>query len=209
MRYFIKPPWWLKKLYRACIWDIPAKEKVLYLTFDDGPHPQATAFVLDELKKYNAKATFFCIGKNVTLHSPIYRRILDEGHRVGNHTFNHLNGWKTKDITYFKDVAAAAKHIDSSLFRPPYGKASRWQIKHLTGAGPFNMKVIMWSVLSADFDPEVSPEDCLQNVILAAKPGDIIVFHDSEKAWRNLAYALPKVLMYFTGRGYRFEKINL
>lgn len=209
MRYFIKPPWWLKKIYPASVWNIPVKENVLYLTFDDGPHPQATAFVLEELKKYNAKATFFCIGKNVTLHSSIYRRILDEGHRVGNHTFNHLNGWKTKDLTYFKDIAAAAKHIDSSLFRPPYGKASRWQIKHLTGAGPFHMKVIMWSVLSADFDPNVSPEDCLQNVILAAKPGDIIVFHDSEKAWENLAYALPKVLAYFTERGYSFEKINL
>lgn len=207
MRYFIKPPWWLKKLYPACVWEIPGKEKVLYLTFDDGPHPRATAFVLDELKKYNAKATFFCIGKNVMLHGSIYRRILDEGHRVGNHTFNHLNGWKTKDLTYFKDITAAAQHIDSSLFRPPYGKASRWQIKHLTGS--FNMKVMMWSVLSADFDHRVSPEDCLKNVILAAKPGGIIVFHDSEKAWHNLGYALPKVLAYFTERGYSFQKINL
>ena len=207
MFYFIKPPWWLKKLYPACIWEMRTTEKVIYLTFDDGPHPQATPFILDELKRYNAKATFFCIGKNVARHSDIYRRIINEGHCTGNHTFHHMNGWKTNDMGYLKDIAAARAYIDSGLFRPPYGKISKWQIKQLMNT--FKMKVIMWSVLSADFDAKVTPETCLKNVMLGAKPGSIVVFHDSEKACRNVAYALPKVLMHFAGQGYRFDKINL
>lgn len=207
MFYLIKPQWWLKKLYPACIWEMQPNEKVIYLTFDDGPHPEATPFVLDELKKHDAKATFFCIGKNVARRSDIYRRILNEGHSTGNHTFNHKNGWKTNDLAYLKDITAAREYIDSSLFRPPYGKISKWQIKHVKNA--FQMKVIMWSVLSADFDAKVTPETCLKNVILGAKPGSIVVFHDSEKAWTNLAYALPKVLIHFAELGYRFEKINL
>lgn len=207
MFYFVKTPWWIKKLYPACIWEMQKDEKVLYLTFDDGPHPRATSFVLNELEKYNAKATFFCVGKNVTQHNDIYRRILNEGHHAGNHTFNHLNGWKVSDMVYFKDIAEARKNIDSALFRPPYGKISKFQLRHLTDA--FKMKAVMWSVLSGDFDAAVSGQSCLKNVILSAKPGSIVVFHDSEKAWTNLAYALPKVLMHFAEQGYRFEKINL
>lgn len=207
MFYFVKTPWWIKKLYPACIWDMQADEKVLYLTFDDGPHPRATSFVLNELEKYNAKATFFCVGKNVTQHNDIYRRILNQGHRAGNHTFNHLNVWKANDMAYFKDIAEAGKNIDSALFRPPYGKISKFQLKYLRDS--FKMKVVMWSVLSGDFDATVSGESCLKNVIVSAKPGNIIVFHDSAKAWSNLAYALPKVLAHFTEKGYRFEKINL
>ncbi|HRP55657.1 polysaccharide deacetylase family protein [Agriterribacter sp.] len=207
MFYFVKTPWWIKKLYPSCIWEMQTDEKVLYLTFDDGPHPRATSFVLNELEKYNAKATFFCVGKNVTQHNDIYRRILNEGHHAGNHTFNHLNGWKVSDMAYFKDIAEARKNIDSALFRPPYGKISKFQLRHL--ADDFKMKVVMWSVLSGDFDTAVPGESCLKNVMLSAKPGSIVVFHDSEKAWTNLAYALPKVLMHFAGQGYRFEKINL
>src|SRR5690606_29219220 len=141
----------------------------------------------------------------VARHSDIYRRIVHEGHRTGNHTFHHMNGWKANDTAYLKDIAAAREYIDSGLFRPPYGKITKWQVRHLTDA--FKMKVIMWSVLSADFDAKVTPETCLKNVMLGAKPGSIVVFHDSEKAWRNIAYALPKVLMHFSERGYRFEKI--
>lgn len=207
MFYFVKTPWWIKKLYPACIWEMQTEEKVLYLTFDDGPHPRATSFVLNELGKYNAKATFFCVGKNVTQHNDIYQRILNQGHHAGNHTFNHLNGWKVKDMAYFRDVAEARKNIDSALFRPPYGRISRFQLRHLTEA--FEMKVVMWSVLSGDFDAAVSGESCLKNVVRSAKPGNIIVFHDSEKAWTNLAYALPKVLTHFCEQGYRFEKLNL
>src|SRR6187402_2284495 len=129
MFYLVKTPWWLKKWYRGLVWDIPpaAGEKVLYLTFDDGPHPVATPFVLDVLRDHGARATFFCIGKNVQAYPQIYRRILEEGHRVGNHTQHHLNGWKTGDAAYLEDVAVAARYIDADLFRPPYGRISKFQ----------------------------------------------------------------------------------
>ncbi|HEX5023923.1 MAG TPA: polysaccharide deacetylase family protein [Agriterribacter sp.] len=207
MRYFVKTPWLLKKIYHTGIWDIPGNEKVLYLTFDDGPHPEATPFVLNELKKYNAKATFFCIGKNVVQHPHIYSQVLMAGHRTANHTYSHLNGWKTDDKKYFEDIAEARKYIDSDLFRPPYGRISKLQLKCL--ADSFKMKAIMWSVLSADFDVKISPETCLRNVVLTAKPGNIVVFHDSKKAMENLSYALPGVLAHFSEKGYRFDKINL
>lgn len=205
--YFIKPPWWLKKLYSPCIWEIPTGEKVLYLTFDDGPHPEATPFVLDALKKHDAKATFFCIGKNVAAHTDIYRQVINEGHQTGNHSFNHLNGWKTNTLAYLKDVVKAKDYIDSSLFRPPYGKISHWQISQLKKS--LGLKIILWSVLSADFDEKVSEKKCLENVILNTAPGSIIVFHDSAKAYRNLTYTLPKVLSHYSSQGYRFDKINL
>jgi peptidoglycan/xylan/chitin deacetylase (PgdA/CDA1 family) len=204
MFYFFKTPWWLKKLYPSLVWHIDIKEKILYLTFDDGPHPVATPFVLDELKKYNAKATFFCIGKNVVQYPDIYKRIIDEEHRVGNHTFSHLNGWKTDDEVYIKNIQEAAKYIDSDLFRPPYGKITRFQTKLLKP----HYKIIMWDVLSADFDKEVSPEKCAQQVIMKSKPGSIIVFHDSEKAMLKLEFALPKVLQYFSSKGYIFSTIS-
>ena len=212
MIYFVKTPWWLKKLYSRCVWDIPVKEKIIYLTFDDGPHPVVTPFVLDTLKQYNAKATFFCIGKNVTAHADIYRRLLDEGHRVGNHTFNHLNGWKVSDELYLKNILEAGKYIDSSLFRPPYGKITRFQVKLLTGIrnSPVssNFKIIMWDVLSGDFDVSLSAETCSLNVIKHAVPGSVVVFHDSEKAFPRLKDALPKTLQYLSNEGYKFEAIT-
>ncbi|MBX2922432.1 MAG: polysaccharide deacetylase family protein [Chitinophagaceae bacterium] len=207
MFYLVRTPWILRRLYASCVWQIPGKEKVLYLTFDDGPHPEATSFVLDTLKKYNSHATFFCIGKNVVEYPDIYRRILNEGHRTGNHTHNHLNGWKTDDRKYFEDLVEAKKYIDSSLFRPPYGRISALQVKYIKEA--FDMHVIMWSVLSADFDPQLSPEKCLKNVIGLSKTGNIIVFHDSEKAMQKLTFTLPRVLEHFTSKDYRFDKINL
>lgn len=209
MKYFVKTPWWLKRLYSSYIWNIPAKNKVLYLTFDDGPHPVATPFVLDELKKYNAKATFFCIGKNVLEEPLIYQRIIEEGHAVGNHTHNHLNGWKTKDAVYLENVQQAAKHISSALFRPPYGRITSFQTKHIAKAlQKASAKIIMWDVLSADFDEALTGEQCLQNVVLNAGKGSVIVFHDSQKALKRLEYSLPKVLEYFTETGYQFEKIE-
>jgi len=210
MFYTIKMPWFIKKMYPSLIWEKPTKEKILYLTFDDGPHATATPFVLDELKKYNAKATFFCIGKNVAEHPGIYRRIIEEGHRAGNHTYNHLNGWKTKDEIYFQNVFEAAKYIDSDLFRPPYGRVTKFQAAVLQQSGKVPaigkqaFKIIMWSLLSGDFDTKLSPAGCLQNIILHAKPGYIIVFHDSTKAWERMSYALPQVLEYFSNKGYRF-----
>lgn len=207
MFYLIKTPWWLKKLYPSVlIWDMTTTEKKIYLSFDDGPHPSATPFVLDTLKKYNAKATFFCIGKNVVEYPAIYSRIIDEGHKVGNHTYNHVNGWRTKDEAYMDNVAAAAKYIDSKLFRPPYGKISRFKIDLLTRSG---YKIIMWDVLSGDFDKDETKEQCRDNVVFKAKEGSIVVFHDSEKAFEKLSFALPAVLEKFAGMGYTFEAIAI
>ncbi len=207
--YFVKTPWWLKKLFPAYVWSINTKEKELYLTFDDGPHTLATPFVLDQLKKYNARATFFCIGKNVIAESKIYKRIIDEGHAIGNHTHNHYNGWKTKDKLYLNDILEAGKYIDSNLFRPPYGRITNFQAKSIKAAlTNDDVKIIMWDVLSGDFDESVSGEQCLQNVLLNAREGSIIVFHDSMKAVEKLKICLPLILEYFGKKGYKFEKLK-
>ena len=208
MFYFVKTPGWLKKIYDSYIWSIPGSDKILYLTFDDGPHPEATPFVLRELKKHNVLATFFCIGKNVVSYPGIYKQVLQEGHSIGNHTYNHLNGWKTNNDDYLKDIALASNEIDSYLFRPPYGRITSFQAKNLKpamkGKEP---KVIMWDVLSGDFDTACSPQQCLANVLFASVPGSIIVFHDSEKAFARLKYALPRVLQYFSEKGYLFKSL--
>lgn len=206
MFYFVKTPEWLKKLYSNAIWEIPDTEKNIYLTFDDGPHPAITPYILDELKNYNAQATFFCIGKNVQLYPNIFDRILAEEHAVGNHTQDHLNGWKTNTVGYLANIKAAKKHIPSTLFRPPYGRIKRSQMRLLT-AGNNPMQIIMWSVLSGDFDLELIPERCLNNVIKNTKSGSIVVFHDSEKAEKKVRYALPKVLDHFSNKGFMFKKI--
>jgi len=230
MFYTIKTPWFFKKIiYPSLMWEKPTDEKVLYLTFDDGPHQTATPFVLDQLKQYNAKATFFCIGKNVLQQQNLYRRMLDEGHKVGNHTFNHLNGWKTNYKTYLNNILAAAKYIDSNLFRPPYGRITKLQARLLQKAvdeklinvnkknnkensssftihhSPFT--IVMWTILSGDFDEKISPERCLQNVIPYSKPGDIIVFHESKKTWERMSFALPKVLEHFSKQGFSFRTL--
>lgn len=193
-------------LYRQCTWSMPANEKKIYLSFDDGPHPEITPFVLDELKKYKAKATFFCIGKNVVAYPEVYKRIIEEGHAVGNHSFNHLNGWKSKDDAYLDDIAEAKKYIDSNLYRPPYGRITRFQLSQMPHPR-FRLKPVMWTVLSGDFDRSITPEKCLRNVIRKSTPGAIIVFHDSEKANTRMRYALTGVLKKFSEQGYGFEKI--
>jgi peptidoglycan/xylan/chitin deacetylase (PgdA/CDA1 family) len=207
--YFVNTPWWLKKFYPQRLWNIDTKEKNIYLTFDDGPHPIATQFVLDELKKYNAKATFFCIGKNVVAYPSVYKRILDEGHRVGNHTHQHLNGWKTDSNIYLHDIAEAARYIDSPLFRPPYGRINSFQAKNINKAlKNKDAKIVMWSVLSGDFDSNIKKDKCFENVILNTKPGSIVVFHDSEKALPHLEYSLGQVLQFFSKKGYLFESLR-
>ena len=197
----------MRALYPSFTWQMPENNRNIYLSFDDGPHPQVTPFVLNQLKDFKAKASFFCIGDNIVKYPKVYERIVNEGHTVGNHTQNHLNGWKSPTTKYLENVAAAANYIDSNLFRPPYGKIKRFQAKQLQEN--LGLKIIMWSVLSGDFDQQILPEKCLQNVLLNTRPGSIVVFHDSEKAWKRLVYALPKVLEYFTEKGYSFEKIKL
>ncbi|MDP4213465.1 MAG: polysaccharide deacetylase family protein [Bacteroidota bacterium] len=206
MFYFTKTPGWLKKLYPSCIWSIPTNRKVLYLSFDDGPHAAATPFVLDQLRLFNARATFFCIGKNVMEEQDVYKRILNEGHRVGNHTQQHLNGWKTPDKLYLADVEKARTVIDSDLFRPPYGRISAFQIRNLTRS--LKYKLIMWDVLSGDFDPSINGRKAAKRVIKQAGPGSIVVFHDSARCFKVIQEALPEVLAYFTGKGYFFEAIS-
>lgn len=209
MFYFVKTPWWLKRIYDDYLWSMPATEKAIYLTFDDGPHPEVTPFVLKQLKQHSALATFFCIGKNVADFPAVYKQILDEGHAVGNHTFTHSNGWKTANDVYLRDVAEASSYIDSALFRPPYGRITSFQAKNLKpvmkGREP---EVVMWDVVSGDFDTSCSSQQCLGNVVLTAVPGSIVVFHDSEKARPNLEYALPRVLSFFSEKGFVFKSLE-
>ncbi len=208
--YFIKAPWWLKKIYPSFTWTMPSAGKVLYLTFDDGPHEKATPFVLDQLKLYNAKATFFCIGKNVELYPALYRRIQAEEHAVGNHTFHHLNGWKSGDNEYIDDIVKASQLIKSRLFRPPYGRIKKFQAKALQrpdGKVGSLFSIIMWDVLSGDFDTTLTPQQCVHNVLKYAESGSVVVFHDSTKAWSRMSYALPKVLEHFAREGYDFKAL--
>ena len=206
-RYMVKTPWWLKKLYPGCIWDMPGKEKTLYLSFDDGPHPTITPFVLQQLKNYHAKATFFCIGENVIRYPGIFQQLIDEGHAVGNHTFHHINGWKTPVNDYFDDMMKADEYIHSNLFRPPYGRIKRSQLRRLLD-GENKKRVVMWNILAGDWDATVSPEKCYQRIKNKISAGDIIVLHDSEKAWDRMSYILPRLLQDFTRSGFNFNKIH-
>ena len=211
MFYLSKTPGLLKSMYPSCMWNFSRDNPVIYFTFDDGPHPVATPYVLDTLKQYNAKGTFFCIGKNVVAHPDIYKRILNEGHSAGNHTFNHLNGWKTPDQDYIKNIGEARKYIDSNLFRPPYGRITKFQIRLLTASENVKQKtvfkIIMWDVLSGDFDISSTADKCLKNVTSNAKGGSIVVFHDSEKALPRMQRSLSESLKYFSEKGFSFEAI--
>jgi len=212
----VKMPFFIQRLLKRYVWHIVTckNEKVLYLTFDDGPTPEITLWTLNVLKRYNAKATFFCIGANIDKHPKIFTHILDQGHRIGNHTQDHIKGWKTSPHDYLKNIDIAQATIKSqvsnpesqisNLFRPPYGQISRSQGKLLIKKG---YKIIMWSILSFDWEQTVSQEQCYNNVINKARNGDIIVFHDSLKASKNMQYALPKVLEYYTKLGYSFKQI--
>lgn len=207
-KYFIKTPWIAKKIFSSYVWSLPAEGKQVYLTFDDGPHPEITPWVLNQLKRFDAAGTFFCIGNNVEKHPGTYQRILEEEHSVGNHTFNHLNGWKTEDNMYLEDVTKATQFIKSSLFRPPYGRIKNSQAKKIkTAMDTKEAKIIMWDILSADFDSSLLPQQCLNNVVENITPGSIVVFHDSEKAFNNLKYVLPKVLEFLQEEGFQCKRI--
>ncbi len=203
--YLVKTPNMIPKLFRNHIWCFPTKKKVLYLTFDDGPTPEITEWVLDTLKQYNAKATFFCIGKNIEQNPKIFQKIIEQGHAIGNHTYNHEKGWETANIEYLDSILKTEKLIQKSkIFRPPYGKIKPSQTKLLI---EHNYKVIMWSVLSGDFDSEITSEKCLNNVLKNTEKGSVIVFHDSIKAFEKLQIVLPQILAYFSKKGYVFKKI--
>jgi peptidoglycan-N-acetylglucosamine deacetylase len=201
--YLVKTPNWLQGYFKSYTWRINTSEKVLYLTFDDGPIPEVTPWILQQLEQYNAKATFFCVGENVEKNPEIYQNLLQKGHSVGNHTQNHLNGWSTKTDVYLENTKKCATLVQSNLFRPPYGRLKPSQSAMIRK----NYQIILWDVLSGDFDPKISVEKCLQNVIDCAKEGSIIVMHDSLKAEKNLRYILPRLLAHFAERGFRFEKI--
>lgn len=192
--YTIKTPSIIQRLFSRYTWRFSSSKKEIYLTFDDGPTPEVTNFVLSELKKHNAKATFFCIGKNVKCHPSIYQEILKQGHSVGNHTFLHLKGTKTKNDVYLDDTKHASAHIHSRLFRPPYGKMKLSQSKMLRKSG---YQIIMWDVLSGDFDRSITPEKCLENVLNNTTNGSIVVMHDSVKAKEKVFYTLPRILEHF------------
>lgn len=194
----------LRSYYPNLTWEGDAEGNLVYLTFDDGPIPEITPWVLDLLKEYDIKATFFCIGDNVRKYPHIFKRIITEGHEVGNHTFNHIKGWGSSDESYFKNIAAAAELIDSTLFRPPYGRIKKSQIVHIKK----NYRIIMWSVLSGDYNRRRSPEQCFANVEKNIKPGSIIVFHDSIKAERNMKYALKKTLELIKDRGFKASLVS-
>lgn len=200
----VKTPGILRHSFKNLIWSIPSTKKTIYLTFDDGPTSEITDWTLDILLKYNAKATFFCIGKNVEKHPQIYKRILSEGHGIGNHSYTHLKGWKTDTKTYTKDIFSAAKLIDSKLFRPPYGQITPKQIKAISKQ---EYQIVMWSILSLDWDKSIDKETCANNIIRQSTSGDIIVFHDSIKAKKNMQYALPEVIDYFSKKGFEFKRI--
>lgn len=204
--YFTKNPKLLKKMYPSLVWDIPTTSKTIYLTFDDGPIPEVTPFVLEILGQFKAKATFFCIGDNVRKHPDIYQMIITAGHSIGNHTYNHLNGWKTNTDEYLKNIEQCSAYTEIGLFRPPYGRILPSQIKSIKKKYP-NCKIIMWDILSGDFDIAIDGEKCLINATQATEAGSIIVFHDSLKAWPRLKDALPKAMEFWAKEGYAFEAI--
>jgi peptidoglycan/xylan/chitin deacetylase (PgdA/CDA1 family) len=197
-------PEWMNRLYPKAIWRMPTGEKTVYLTFDDGPIPTVTCAILDILKERNIKATFFCVGDNVVKYPEIFCQILEQGHAVGNHTHNHLHGMKTSNSDYISNIHKAAQHINSRLFRPPYGLMKGLQYKAIVD----QYDIVMWDVISCDYDPDISPEKCFQNVVDFVRDGSIITFHDSIKSEKNVLTALPRVIDYLLSQGYSFRKIT-
>ena len=211
MSFWVKTNYFIKKIFPNYVWDIPNHENKVFLTFDDGPIPEITEWTLEQLKKYDAKATFFCIGNNIEKYPEIFNNIITQGHALGNHTFNHLNGWKNSTEDYIENVKLCQSQITNpksqilNLFRPPYGKIKPSQSRILRKLG---YKIIMWDILSYDFDQTITPEKCLDNVLKNLVNGSIIVFHDNVKAEQNLKYALPKTLAFLKEKGFVCAKID-
>ena len=201
---FIKIP----RIFRLCmphiLWEVSTFKKKVYLTFDDGPTPGITEFILDELAKYDAKATFFCLGKNAELYPDLVEKIRAAGHRIGNHTTNHLKGWKVSTDMYLRDIERANKIFKTNLFRPPYGRVGLRQIRRVSK----QYKIVLWTVISQDYSKKFTPDQCLHKVTRHIRPGYIIVFHDSVKAYDNMSYALPRALKYIYDKGYKCVAIK-
>ncbi len=200
MTLLVRPPYLFRRLYPGVIWRMNKTEKKIYLTFDDGPVPGVTPEALSVLKQFGVKATFFCVGNNVAKHPEIYNRIISEGHSVGNHTFHHKDGWNTSGKKYLEEVVLCSRHVDSKLFRPPYGRLSPSQRKAIQS----KFKIILWDVLTYDFEASLSGEECLNLALKNSREGSIVVFHDSEKAKERMLFALPKFIEAMLGRGFEF-----
>lgn len=202
--YFHKTPTWLKKLYPSLIWNFKSDKKKVWLTFDDGPTDKLTQWILDCLDQFNARATFFCVGENLIKHPNLTNQMVEKGHVVANHSHNHLNGWKTDVESYVENVNKCQLHlpVKNNLYRPPYGKITRNQIKQLKA---LKKDIIMWDVLSGDFDLNLSPEACFEASVRYTSPGSIIVFHDNIKAENRLKFTLPRYLEYLSMKNYTFE----
>ena len=214
--HFFSVPSTIQWLIPSCTWRKVGQEKVIYLTFDDGPHPEITAWVIDELKKHQIKATFFCVGDNLKKHPETAKQLLTEGHQIGNHTMHHIKGWKHKNVDYLKDIEDCDTEIrkineqmndekaQPRLFRPPYGQIKPSQIKLLRAKG---YEIIQWSDLSCDYDKHLNCKKSLSALVKNAKPGSIVVFHDSEKAENQLKQILPSYLEAMLAEGFTFETL--
>ncbi|MEE4196510.1 MAG: polysaccharide deacetylase family protein [Bacteroidales bacterium] len=193
------------RIFRQLTWYFPQRKDEIFLTFDDGPTPEVTPWVLSVLKEYKARATFFCLGEKVEQYPGLFQQVIDEGHVVGNHSYSHLSGWNTRNQEYYKEICKASELIHSKLFRPPYGEITCKQIRQLKK----EYHLVMWDVLSKDYDPSTLPEQCFKNVVEQSVSGSIVVFHDNLRAWKNLYYTLPRVLQYFSDKKFTFNPIIL
>jgi peptidoglycan/xylan/chitin deacetylase (PgdA/CDA1 family) len=212
--YFVRTPYIIKKLFPQLIWDLPNAENKVYLTFDDGPHPEITPWILEQLKKYDAKATFFCLGENVKKYPEIIEQILKEGHQIGNHGYAHLNGWETDNDNYLQDylkcqdLLKQVTNSDNNIFRPAYGKVKKYQILRIKShISNHKSEIINWSLMAGDFDQNQTSAQCFSN-LKKVKSGDVVVLHDNEKAWKHLEYCLPKFLEFCNGKNFRLNKID-
>jgi peptidoglycan/xylan/chitin deacetylase (PgdA/CDA1 family) len=194
----------MKKFFPKAVWEFDPSERTIYLTFDDGPIPGLTEWILDELKRFDAKATFFCVGENIEKNKIIFGRIVSDGHQVGNHTYNHIKGFHSSLLEYIRNTESCEALTKNKLFRPPYGQLRKSQYRALL---KMNYKIVFWDVISYDYE-KIAPEQCLKNVLKHAKAGSIIVFHDNLKAETNVKYALPHTLEHFSKQGFKFRSIS-
>ncbi|MFM2156626.1 MAG: hypothetical protein RL516_1375 [Bacteroidota bacterium] len=199
----VRPPFFLRWIYPNAIWNLPSERKVVYLTFDDGPTPVVTEKIVELLEEYDAKATFFCIGKNIEQHPELLKLVKSKGHHIGSHTYSHMNGWESNITDYLTDYQKGRELVGSNLFRPPYGRILLNPLQTIQKQD----KVIMWDILSKDYDASLTPEAVLNNVLKNIEPGAIIVFHDSEKAKKNVLAVLPQLLQNLKQQGYTMEAI--